>query len=208
VVFFDLETQRAAADVGGWHNAHLMRLAIAVTWDSRTGRFRSFRESEVDDLIAQLEQADLVVGFNVRRFDYKVLRGYGETDFESLATFDMLDAIHARLGYRLSLAHLAEETLGAGKSGDGLQSIAWWREGRHDLVEQYCQRDVEILRELFDHAVREGHLIFRTRDGERVKLPARWSLAELVETAAARRTRAPERDGAAPGRRARPAATP
>jgi hypothetical protein len=45
---------------------------------------------------------------------------------------------------------------------------------------------VEILRQLFDHAEREGHLIFRTRDGERVKLPARWSLEELVETAGAR----------------------
>ena len=88
------------------------------------------------------------------------------------------------------LAHLAEETLGAGKSADGLQSIEWWREGRHDLVESYCQRDVEILRQLFEHATREGHLIFRTRDGERVKLPARWDTDELVETAAAARATA------------------
>ncbi|HKJ24066.1 MAG TPA: DEAD/DEAH box helicase [Myxococcota bacterium] len=186
VVFFDLETQRSAADVGGWHNAHLMRMALAVTWDSRSGAFRTFREAEVEGLLAQLAEADLVVGFNVVRFDYRVLRGYTDRDFGALATFDMLDAIHARLGYRLSLAHLAEETLGAGKSGDGLQSIAWWREGRHDLVESYCRRDVEILRQLFEHATRTGHLIFRTRDGERVKLPARWSLEELVETAAAK----------------------
>jgi len=185
LVFFDLETQRAAADVGGWDNAHLMRVALAVTWDSATGSFRTFREGQVDDLIGQLAEADLVIGFNIRRFDYLVLRGYTDRDLQALATFDMLDAIHARLGYRLSLAHLAEETLGAGKSGDGLQSIAWWREGRHDLVESYCQRDVEILRQLFDHATREGHLIFRTRDGRRVKLPARWAVDELVEAAAA-----------------------
>jgi len=189
VVFFDLETQRAAADVGGWHNAHLMRVALAVTWDSRSGAFRCYREAEVDALLEQLAAAELVVGFNVRRFDYKVLRGYGEHDFDAIRTFDMLDAIHARLGYRLPLAHLAEETLGAGKSADGLQSIAWWREGRHDLVESYCRRDVEILRQLFEHALERGHLIFRTRDGERVRLPAPWSLAELVENAAAEAAR-------------------
>jgi len=202
VVFFDLETQRAAADVGGWHNAHLMRLALAVTWDSRSGAFRTFREAEVEALLAQLGEADLVVGFNIRRFDYRVLRGYTELDFDGLATFDMLDAIHARLGYRLPLAHLAEETLGAGKSADGLQSIAWWREGRLDLVEAYCRRDVEILRGLFEHATREGHLIFRTRSGERVKLPARWSLDELVETArAAVQGARPGASGAATGAR-------
>jgi DEAD/DEAH box helicase domain-containing protein len=186
VVFFDLETQRAAADVGGWQNAHLMRVAVAVTWDSAQREFRSYGEGEVESLLGQLSEADLVVGFNVRRFDYRVLRGYTDRDLAALPTFDMLDAVHARLGHRLSLAHLAEETLGAGKSADGLQSIAWWREGRRDLVESYCRRDVEILRDLFDHALREGHLLFRTRDGERVRLPAHWSVSELVETAAAR----------------------
>ena len=198
VIFFDLETQRAAADVGGWQNAHLMRLAVAVTWDSTRREFRSYGEGEVEALLGQLARADLVVGFNVRRFDYRVLRGYTDRDLAALPTFDMLDAVHARLGHRLSLAHLAEETLGAGKSADGLQSIAWWREGRHDLVESYCRRDVEILRDLFDHAVREGHLLFRTRDGERVRLPARWSVSELVETAGARGPAAAQTAAGAP----------
>jgi len=185
VVFLDLETQRAAADVGGWHNAHLMRVAVAVTCDARTGAFRTWSEAEVPALLEHLAAADLVVGFNVIRFDYKVLRGYTDADLAALPTFDMLDAVHARLGFRLPLSHLAEETLGAGKSADGLQSIAWWREGRHDLVADYCRRDVEILRDLFDHAAREGHLIFRTRAGERVRLPARWRVEDLIENAAA-----------------------
>ena len=185
MVFFDLETQRSAEEVGGWHNTHLMRVALGVTWDSSTGEYRTFFEGDVPALIEQLEAADLVAGFNIARFDYRVLRGYTDQDLRKLPTFDMLDAIHARLGYRLPLAHLAEETLGVGKSGDGLQSITWWREGKRDQVEAYCRRDVEILRELFEFAAREGHLIFRTRDGERVRLPARWDVGELVENARA-----------------------
>ena len=185
VVFFDLETQRSAADVGGWHNAHLMRLALAVVWDSRTERFETFGEADVQRLLERLERAELVVGFNSRRFDYQVLRGYTDRDLGGLATFDVLEAIHSRLGFRLSLGHLAEETLGVPKSADGLQSLQWWKEGRIDEIERYCRQDVALLRDLFQHAERDGHLLFRTRSGERVRLPAAWDRRELVERAAA-----------------------
>ncbi len=183
MVLFDLETQRSAKEVGGWHNAHLMRLALAVVWDSRTGRFETFREGQVESLLDTLAAAELVVGFNVRRFDYEVLRGYTDRDLRALPTFDLLDAIHGRLGYRLSLGHLGEETLGEPKSADGLQSLQWWREGRVDEIERYCRKDVEILRDLFDHARNHGHLLFRTKKGERVRLPMPIAPAELLEEA-------------------------
>jgi len=185
VVYLDVETRRSAADVGGWHNAHLMRVAVAVVWDSATGEYETFEESRVEALLERLFAADLVVGFNVRRFDYAVLGGYTERDLAALPTFDMLEDVHRRLGYRLPMGHLAEETLGVAKSADGLQSLAWWKEGQVERVAAYCRDDVEILRRLLDHGVQHGHLRFRTRDGQRVRLPARWSLPELVESARA-----------------------
>ncbi len=183
VALFDLETQRSAEEVGGWHNAHLMRLSCAVVWDSAEGAFFSYRESEIQALLARLEAADLVVGFNAHRFDFRVLRGYTGRDLSRLPTFDLLDAIHERLGFRLSLGHLGEETLGVAKGADGLQALAWWREGRLEEIERYCRQDVAILRDLFAHAQRHGHLLFRTNGGERVRLPLRLSLPELVERA-------------------------
>ncbi|MEN8181720.1 MAG: DEAD/DEAH box helicase [Myxococcota bacterium] len=186
VVFFDLETQRSAADVGGWQNAHLMRVSLAVVHDEREGRSETFPEARLPELLARLREADLVVGFNVRRFDYHVLRGYTDEDLEALPTFDLLEAIHARLGFRIALGHLAEETLGVGKSGDGLDALRWWQEGRTDLIEAYCQRDVALLRDLFHHALEKGFLLFRTKSGERVRVPTRFHLAELLE--ATRRT--------------------
>jgi DEAD/DEAH box helicase domain-containing protein len=200
LLLFDLETQRSAEEVGGWHNAHLMRLALAVVYDAREGRFETYREAGVARLLERLREADLVVGFNVRGFDYRVLRGYTDLDFERVATFDLLEAVQARLGFRVSLDHLARETLGAAKSADGLTSLRWWREGRVDDVERYCREDVSILHRLFEHALQEGHLLFRTKGGERVRIPARWSLDELVEQARARARRrqaAPPRDRAA-----------
>ncbi|MDJ0787729.1 MAG: DEAD/DEAH box helicase [Myxococcota bacterium] len=186
VVYFDLETQRSAKEVGGWHNAHLMRLALAVVWDSAEERFETFREADVESLVTCLSSADLVVGFNVNRFDYRVLRGYTERKLDTLPTFDLLDAIHQRLGFRLSLGHLGEETLGAGKSADGLQSLEWWKQGRVEEIERYCRQDVAVLRDLTRHAREHGHLIFRTKRGERVRLPMRYEPAELVEGLRAR----------------------
>jgi len=187
LLVFDLETQRSAEEVGGWHNAHLMRISLAVIHDSLEQRFTTFFEADVERLLERLASADLVIGFNVRRFDYRVLRGYTDFDLSSLPTFDVLDEIHARLGFRISLAHLGEETLGESKSADGLQALAWWKEGRVDEIEKYCRRDVALLRDLFDHAREHGHLIFRSRRGGRVRVPLQFSVDELIERARAER---------------------
>jgi DEAD/DEAH box helicase domain-containing protein len=207
VLYFDLETQRSAAEVGGWHNAHLMRLALAVVYDSHTQEFETFHEADVAALIERLAGADLVVGFNVNRFDYQVLRGYTERDLEALPTFDMLDAIHQRLGFRLPLAHLGEETLGHGKSADGLQSLEWWKQGRVDLIESYCRDDVALLRDLLGFAETHGHLRFRTRNGERVRLPAPWKIPELLEEVRAGRGPSSMDRRKAPRRKAEPKRT-
>ena len=112
--------------------------------------------------------------------------GYTDRRLERLPTFDLLEEIHARLGFRLALGHLGEQTLGTPKSADGLQSLAWWKEGRIDEIERYCRQDVSLLRDLFDHAREHGYLIFRTRRGERVRLPIPLSLPEILERQRAR----------------------
>ena len=162
---------------------------LAVIYDSLEREFTTFSEGEVHQLLERLAGADLVIGFNVRRFDYQVLRGYTDDDLSSLPTFDLLDEIHARLGFRVSLAHLGEETLGESKSADGLQALEWWKEGRIDEIEEYCRRDVALLRDLFHHAREHGHLLFRSRRGGKVRVPLRFSVDELVERARAERGR-------------------
>jgi DEAD/DEAH box helicase domain-containing protein len=174
-LFFDLETLRSASDVGGWERAADMGLALGVVYDRGRDRWRTYRENEAKELIIDLLSAPRVIGFNVKRFDYAVLTGYADADFGRVTTLDLLEEIHGILGFRLSLAHLAEATLGVAKTGDGLQSLAWVREGRWDLVEAYCRRDVEITRKLFDFGREHGHLLFHDRDGRSLRLPVSWS---------------------------------
>ncbi|MGB5391379.1 MAG: ribonuclease H-like domain-containing protein [Thermoanaerobaculia bacterium] len=174
-VLFDLETQLSAADVGGWQNAHRMLVAIGVVCFLEEGRLESFGEPEVGALVERLEGADLVVGFNIARFDYRVLSGYTGVDYRrTLKTLDLLEEIHKKLGFRLSLDHLANATLGVSKSADGLQSLEWVKQGRLDLVEEYCRRDVEILRDLFLFGRRMGHVLYVDRGDRKVKLPVEW----------------------------------
>ncbi|MBL7074908.1 DEAD/DEAH box helicase [candidate division KSB1 bacterium] len=180
VLFFDLETQRSADEVGGWGNIHLMRLAVGVLYDSLEEKYFNFYEKDVDNLIEYLKKADLVVGFNIKRFDYRVLMGYSDEDFDQIPTFDILQDVQRRLGHRLKLDSLARSTLKVAKTADGLQSIEWFKQGEIDKVRDYCQRDVEITRDLFQFGVRNGYLLYEKKNMGTVRLPVDWDLEEIV----------------------------
>jgi DEAD/DEAH box helicase domain-containing protein len=174
-VLFDVETKRSAEEVGGWHRLHRLGVALAVTCSMERGVFRVFREEQVSDLVETLRTADMVIGFNVIRFDYPVLSGYTGEDYrQSLPTLDLFEQIRDIVGERVSLDRLARETLGAGKSGDGLQSLAWYREGRFDLIEEYCRRDVELLRDLYLFGRREGYVLLRDAQDRVMRVPVDW----------------------------------
>lgn len=165
IIYFDLETQKTAQEVGGWSHIDRMQLAVAVTFNSADQQYTTFKESDVELLINQLTIADCIVGFNLKAFDYVVLRPYTPINLWKLPTFDMLEHIRAVLGFRLSLDALARVTLREPKSADGLQSVRWWKAGRADLVAEYCRKDVEITKRLHTYACQNGHLLFRGRDG-------------------------------------------
>ena len=165
IIYFDLETQKTAQEVGGWSHIERMQLAVAVTFSTANQQYTTFRESDVELLIDQLTRADCIVGFNLKAFDYLVLKPYTPVNLWQLPTFDMLEHISRALGFRVSLDALATETLGVSKSADGLQSVRWWRAGRVDLVTEYCRKDVEITKRLHEYACQNGHLLFRGRDG-------------------------------------------
>ena len=182
IIYFDLETRRLAQDVGGWRNTHLMGISVAVIYDSLEKAFFSFTEEKVQDLIAALKKADLVVGFNVKSFDYAVLGAYAGKSVRDLPTFDILEDVFQRLGFRLGLDHLAGETLGTGKSADGIQAVEWFRQGEMEKLTSYCKQDVAATRDLFLYGLKNGHLIYRTKkDKTRVRLIVDWALDEIIK---------------------------
>jgi len=183
ILYFDLETQKSADDVGGWGNIHEMKLAVGVVWDSCEQEYFSYLEGAASQLVTKLRTADLVVGFNVKKFDYGVLQHYAskmDFDLQEINTFDMLIDVNKELGHRLSLNHLAENTLNAKKSADGLVSLQWFKEGKIDKIIEYCKQDVEITRDLFLYGVSNDHVKYSTRSGVAKDLPVNWRRASLI----------------------------
>ncbi len=171
---FDVETQRSAQEVGGWHRADLMGISCAVVYDSKSETFFEYSEDQVPQLIEHLKRFDLVVGFNIKQFDFHVLGGYSDFDFRELPTLDILEKVHKRLGYRLSLDHLASVTLGREKTADGLQALKWWKQGRIQEIIDYCKADVKITKDLFQYGQKNGYLLFKNKAKNTVRVPVDW----------------------------------
>jgi len=183
-LYFDLETKYSADEVGGWGNIIDMGMSVGVIWDSSDEMFHVYLEHQVPQLIDHLKAGDLIVGFNHVEFDLRVLAGNETTserrhqvylELVELNHFDMLTELKKILGHRLRLDSLARPTLQAGKSADGLQALAWYKEGRIDLIIEYCKQDVEVTRQLFEYAVREGQLLYDSRAGIKT-VELNWSL--------------------------------
>lgn len=174
LLVFDLETQKSAAQVGGWHHSDMMRMSLGVVYDHSDRSYTTYREEQVQELIQHLLSADMVVGFNIDHFDLQVLSYYSRY-VNRIKTFDMLPEIKKVLTHRLSLDALAKHTLGQGKTAEGLQAIAWFEQSQWDLLEAYCQADVALTKDLFFFALRYGYLLYE-RQGEIIKIPLDWNV--------------------------------
>lgn len=175
IIVFDIETRRAISEVGGGHNIDKLGLSVAVAYSVADGRFHHFEESTVAQLLTMLQNASLIVGYNIRRFDLTVLQAYSETALDTLPTCDLMVDIQRQLGHRVRLDNVARQTLGTRKSADGMQALRWWREGKVDLIHDYCQQDVDVTRRIWEYGRAHGHIWLWSRDQRRRQpVPVSW----------------------------------
>ena len=174
LVFFDLETQKLFQDVGGRNPGKLL-IACGVTFSTTRSDFSVYWEDDVQALIDELKSAGKVIGFNIREFDYEVLRPYQPAfDFASLPTLDLLLDIRRVLNFGVSLDSIAKASLGLAKTADGIQSVEWFHTGQRGKVAQYCQDDVEITRKIYDFGRENGFVYYTSRLGSKLKVPVNW----------------------------------
>lgn len=175
IVYFDLETQRTAGDVGGWENKDRMGMSVGVTYSTARQEYLIYQEHEAEQLIQQLQRADLVVGFNVVKFDLAVLEAYTILKLsDAILCLDLMLDIESRIGHRLSLEAIAQASLGLGKTADGLEAIRWWREGKKREVAEYCCFDVKVTKLVHEYGKRYGHVKFADRSGRLQEVEVDW----------------------------------
>ncbi len=174
IVYFDLETQRSAQEVGGWNNIGRMGMSIGVTYSTARGGYQIYGEAQVDDLVQELQRADLIVGFNTLRFDYEVLHAYTTLDLRQLPSLDMLVELSKQLPHRISLDALATATLGVEKTAEGLQALEWFKQGRMLDIAEYCCFDVKITKLVYEYGAANKKLFYTDRFGKKLSVPALW----------------------------------
>lgn len=163
-VVFDLETQNYFSDVGG-NDPVGLDISVACFYDSETDKYTALTVDELSAAWPIIEHADALVGYNSNHFDIPLLNKYYPGDLRSIKSIDILESIKDSLGRRLRLDSVAEATVGAKKSADGLQAVRWWREGKIDEIKKYCTQDVKVTKKVFDYALLHGHVKFK--DGSR-----------------------------------------
>jgi DEAD/DEAH box helicase domain-containing protein len=154
-----------------------LKLACGVTWSTARNDFAVYWEKDAAALVAELKAADRVIGFNIINFDYEVLKPYVPADayaFRAFRTTDMLADIFRALSFRLSLDSLAKACLGATKTADGLQSVAWFRAGEFDKVAEYCKADVDITRRVYEFGRDHGFVYYYSKLGSKLKVAVNW----------------------------------
>ena len=192
----DLETQHEFSEVGGREYPHLLKVSLVGCYSYREDKFFAFEEKEISQLEALLKNIDLLIGFNIKYFDFAVLQPYlKEVDLKALPTRDIMEDVANVLGHRLSLDAIAQATLGAQKIAHGLDAIRYFREGNMEALKKYCLDDVRLTRDIFEYGKAHGKLLYHSKyHPETLSVPVNWTAHSFVREKAA----VPEEEKLAP----------
>lgn len=169
-VVFDVET-KTFFDEAGTLDPSKLGVSIVSLYARRLnnnlkeieGKMLSFWEREFEDMWKYFGKADRIIGFNSINFDVPALSPYSPPGFIKFPHFDILAKIKEATGRRTSLHSLAKATLGTQKIDSGENAIRYWNKGdvkSLNLLKRYCEKDVEITRDIYDYGLKNNILKF------------------------------------------------
>jgi Predicted 3''-5'' exonuclease related to the exonuclease domain of PolB. len=171
----DLETQKTFEEVGG-RNFEDLLVSVLGVYRYDTGEYECYLEHELHRFENLLIDSPLIIGFNIRKFDFPVLQRYFGIDTSRLPMLDLMEEIANRIGHRVGLDSVAQATLNAGKTGHGLDAIDYYKNGEWEKLKSYCLNDVKVTKEVYEHGCGKGHVFYLTRDGsDRKSVQVEWT---------------------------------
>ncbi len=173
-VILDVETKQTFEDVGGYFPERLGISFVGVCVRSNfsePGEFQSYFEQDIPKLIPLLERADVITGFNIDGFDMPTFTNYYTGDIHKFPTLDLMVRIKDSVGHRIGLDAVAQETLGQGKTGDGLDAIKYFKAKDWEKLEKYCLQDVKVTRDIWDFGYKNGLVKFRNKWNRLIECP-------------------------------------
>lgn len=179
-LILDVETKKTFDQVGGYFPDRLGISFVGVCVReamSGVGQMEGFFEDDLPRLFSLIEKADVVIGFNVDGFDMQTFVPYYQADISKIPTLDLMTKIKDSVGHRIGLDAVAQETLGVGKSGDGLDAIKYFNTGQLDKLRDYCLQDVAVTRDVYDYGLSKGHVKFRNKWNRLIECPVDFSFS-------------------------------
>ena len=99
ILYLDIETQYLITEFeNGWKNPiNYKNIRIGVLGICKDKKYRTFEEYNINNLLFELVEAKLIVGHNILKFDYEVLKWYfpkyvmnkiREKTFDTMLEFD------------------------------------------------------------------------------------------------------------------------
>lgn len=180
-VFLDVETQKTFEEVGGYFPAQLKISFIGICireGSVGSGEFKGFFEKDLPQLWPILETADVLVGFNIKDFDMEAIRPYYPGNLDQFGILDLMQRFKDSAGHRISLDSIAQETLGVGKTGDGLDAIRYYKAGQFRELAKYCLHDVAITRDVYDYGLKYSKVKFVNKWNRKIEQPVDFTFTQ------------------------------
>ena len=173
-IVLDIET-----DGLGGPNGEPARITLVGVYFYETDTYESFLEHELHLLWPKLERGGRIIGYNTKGFDYPVMNHYYPGNVADFPSLDLLEEIHKALGFRLKLDSVAQASVGAGKTGHGLQAIEFFKKGEIDKLKKYCLDDVRITKEVYEFGKANGVICYFDRAGEKKTVNVNFRQTEV-----------------------------
>lgn len=179
VVYLDIESQHLITEFpGGWKcEDNYGNIKIAEEGVLCDNIYEIYGEDDIYQLLDRLNDASLIVGHNIIKFDYKVLKHYFEKEDMNILVEKAFDTMleFAKLtgkGGWVSLDDLARRNFGMNKIEDSMDIPKMWRDGKREDVKRYLLNDLKMTEKVYLHGKKGGkfkyeHKEFGTSFGER-----------------------------------------
>lgn len=167
-IVIDIETKNTFFDVGGKDKLRDLSVSFVGIYSYNQDKFTGFKEGEFQALSPVLQNAGLIIGFNIEHFDLSILNKYFNFNLEALPQMDLMKKVEEVYGNRVGLDSLAKANLGVEKLGNGLDAVKYYAEKDWESLEKYCLKDVAITRDLYELAKKQGHLMIPDRLGDKI----------------------------------------
>ncbi len=174
ILVLDVETQKSFKEVGK-SKLEKLKVSVVCLYDYLTGQFSSYEEKDMMKLEERLRAAELLIGFNIRRFDMAVLAPYLFMPVTHIPVLDLLEDVETFRGHRASLDSIAGPTLKQHKIGNGADALILYKEGKMEELKRYCIEDVRLTKEIYEYGCREGKVLFTSSwDYKTYEIPVQW----------------------------------